>query len=171
MYYEKFMNNIYTSSGWASDSSFSSSQGCLKGNWHTQPQEGGVVLFNHNGELVVDGGDECRHLLVIGSTGTGKSRLVILPSLVYSLHAKAQRSFVIFDVKGELEAHSANVARVNGYNILNINFRSPPMGITGILSSGQIRCMPRVPLRIAKKLGSFSKTSLPACSTTVEQIR
>lgn len=128
MYYEKFMNNIYTSSGWASDSSFSSSQGCLKGNWHTQSQDGGVVLFNHNGELVVDGGDECRHLLVIGSTGTGKSRLVILPSLVYSLHAKAQRSFVIFDVKGELEAHSANVARVNGYNILNINFRSPSNG-------------------------------------------
>ena len=121
MYYEKFMNNIYTSSGWASDSSFASAQGCLHGKWNAQPKEGGVVLFNHDGDLIVDGGDECRHVLIIGATGTGKSRLIIMPSLVYSLRAKEQRSFVVFDVKGELKAATMNAARENNYNMLNIN--------------------------------------------------
>lgn len=128
MYYEKFMNNIYTSSGWASDSSFASAQGCLHGKWNAQPKEGGVILFNHNGDLIVDGGDECRHVLIIGATGTGKSRLIIMPSLVYSLRAKEQRSFVVFDVKGELKAATMNTARENNYSILNINFRAPTEG-------------------------------------------
>lgn len=128
MYYEKFMNNIYTSSGWASDSTFASVQAYLRGKWNTQHTEGGVILFNHGGDLIVDGGDECRHVLIIGTTGTGKSRLIIMPSLVYSLHAKEQRSFVVFDVKGKLKAATMNAARENNYSILNINFCAPVEG-------------------------------------------
>lgn len=128
MYYEKFMNNIYTSSGWASDAAFASAQGCLRGKWNVQPEEGGVILFNHNGDLIVDGGEECRHVLIVGATGTGKSRLVIMPSLIYSLQARERRSFVVFDVKGELKAATINAARKNNYNILNINFRVPAEG-------------------------------------------
>lgn len=128
MYYEKFMNHCYTSSGWASDAMFASTQGCLHGKWSRQPEDGGVILFNHNDELIVDGGDECRHVLIIGATGTGKSRLIIMPSLVYSLRAKKQRSFVVFDVKGELKTATINAARENNYNILNINFRTPTEG-------------------------------------------
>ena len=128
MYYEKYMNRVYTSSGWASDADFADSMGCLTGSWEKRPEEGGVVLFNRDGELIVDGGDECRHVLVIGATGTGKSRLIIMPSLIYSLMARVRRSFVVFDVKGELRAATENTARENGYNILNINFRDPVDG-------------------------------------------
>lgn len=128
MYIEKFINHCPMNSGWASDSAFASTQGCLRGKWNTQPEEGGVILFNKNGELIVDGGDECRHVLIIGATGTGKSRLIIMPSLVYSLRAKRQRSFVVFDVKGELKTATIEAARENNYNILNINFRTPTAG-------------------------------------------
>ena len=128
MYCEKFMNTICTHSGWASDAAFASTQGCLRGNWNTIPQEGGVILYNHDGKLVVDGGDECRHLLIIGATGTGKSRLIILPSLIYSLRARKRRSFVVFDVKGELKEATLQIARDNHYNILDVNFRDPSLG-------------------------------------------
>ena len=46
MYYEKYMNRVYTSSGWASDADFADSMGCLTGSWEKRPEEGGVVLFN-----------------------------------------------------------------------------------------------------------------------------
>ncbi len=104
MYYEKYLNYLYTSSGWASDKDFENQPGCLSGCWNRPHAEGGVILSNHDRRLIVDGGDECRHVLVIGATGTGKSRLIIMPSLLYSLSAKNRRSFVVFDVKGELEA-------------------------------------------------------------------
>lgn len=125
MYYEKFMNNVCTSSGWASDKDLATSRGCLKGNWHDRPKEGGVVLYNHSGEVVVDGGDDCRHVLVIGATGTGKSRLIILPSLLYSLQARTKRSFIVFDVKGELEEATTRTATKYGYRVQKIDFRSP----------------------------------------------
>lgn len=128
MYYEKFMNNVYTSSGWATDEDFSLSQGALKGNWNLCPDDGGVALFNHEGEIVTDGGDECRHVLIIGATGTGKSRLIIMPSLLYSLRAKNKRSFVVFDVKGELRRATLSAANEYGYTIMNIDFRNPSYG-------------------------------------------
>lgn len=128
MYFEKFMNHVYTGSGWASDARFAAAPGCLSGKWNAQPEQGGVVLFNHGGDLIVDGGDECRHVLIIGATGTGKSRLVIMPSLLYSLRAREQRSFVVFDVKGELRAATIDAAREHNYAILNIDFRTPSGG-------------------------------------------
>lgn len=128
MYYEKFMNRVHKSSGWASDEDFAASQGCLRGLWGSRPQEGGVVLYSQDGEVIVDGGDECRHVLVIGATGTGKSRLIIMPSLLYSLRAQEKRSFVVFDVKGELRAATERVAADNGFTIRSINFRDPSDG-------------------------------------------
>ena len=128
MYCEKFMNRVHKSSGWASDEAFAASQGCLRGQWKTRPQEGGVVLYSQDGKVIVDGGDECRHVLVIGATGTGKSRLIIMPSLLYSLRAKNKRSFVVFDVKGELRTATEHVAAANGFAIRSINFRDPSDG-------------------------------------------
>ena len=129
MYIEKYLNCLHTSSGWASDEEFSRAPGCLEGRWDQIPAQGGVVLANGNGRVVVDGGDECRHVLVIGATGTGKSRLIILPSLLYSLRARERRSFVVFDVKGELERATADLAAREGYKRVRIDFRDPEKGV------------------------------------------
>ena len=128
MYFEKFLNYPYTSSGWSSDREFENQPGCLSGCWNRVHEEGGVILSNHDRRLIVDGGDECRHVLVIGATGTGKSRLIIMPSLLYSLSAKNRRSFVVFDVKGELEAETSAMARSKGYRLQKIDFREPEKG-------------------------------------------
>ena len=128
MYYEKYLNNLCASSGWASDGAFAASPGCVCGQWGRPHEDGGVVLANHDGRVVVDGGGECRHVLVIGATGTGKSRLIIMPSLLYSLAAKNRRSYVVFDVKGELEAETADAARRGGYALHRIDFRTPDHG-------------------------------------------
>lgn len=128
MYYEKYMNRVPHSSGWASDEEIAGSRGCLRGRWDQPHDEGGVVLFNRLGDLVVDGGPECRHVLIIGATGTGKSRLIILPSLLYSLYARNRRSLVVFDVKGELRRATVEAARKNGYRVLDINFYDPAAG-------------------------------------------
>lgn len=128
MYYEKYLNKVPASSGWASDEEIARSSGCLKGRWDLPHDEGGVVLYDHDGELVVDGGPECRHVLIIGATGTGKSRLIIMPSLLYSLYARNRRSLVVFDVKGELRRATVEAAQKNGYRVLDINFYDPAAG-------------------------------------------
>lgn len=128
MFYEKYLNRVPRSSGWASDKDFSDSRGCLKGRWDLPHEEGGVVQYNHDGDLVVDGGPECRHVLIIGATGTGKSRLVIMPSLLYSIYAHNRRSLVVFDVKGELRKATVEAAEKNGYRVMDINFYDPTAG-------------------------------------------
>lgn len=128
MYLEKYLNGVYTTSGWAEDEDLSSSRGIVKGRWDEKPEEGGVVLYNRNGTLLADGGDECRHVMIVGATGTGKSRLIVMPSLICSLNAKHRRSLVVFDVKGELREATDDIARRNGYKTMNINFRDPASG-------------------------------------------
>lgn len=128
MYYEKYLSDVPLSSGWATDSDFAGSKGCIKGRWDTPHTEGGVVLYNHNGDLVVDGGQESRHVLCVGATGTGKSRLVILPSLLYSLDAANRRSLIVYDVKGELRQMTEERAKKNKYKIVSIDFRNPMTG-------------------------------------------
>ncbi len=128
MYYEKYLNRLHTSSGWASDADLTGMPGCVQGAWDDAREEGGVILLNHGGRVLADGGDECRHVLVIGATGTGKSRLIIIPSLLYSLSARSKRSYVVFDVKGELEAATSDLARKCGYTIRRVDFRDPEKG-------------------------------------------
>ncbi len=81
MYYERYLSGFSACSGWASDEEIASSAGALPATWD-RPEEAGVVLYSQNGRLVLDGGSECRHVLIIGATGTGKSRLLIIPSLL-----------------------------------------------------------------------------------------
>ena len=58
--------------------------------------------------------------LIIGGTGTGKSSVVIIPSL-YSMCG----SFVIHDPSGELFAKSAGFLKHKGYDIKVLNFANP----------------------------------------------
>ena len=44
-----------------------------------------------------------KHGLVIGSTGSGKTQNIILPSIVYNLSAQDHPSLVVTDPKGAIE--------------------------------------------------------------------
>ena len=84
----------------------------------------GAVLINDGKNMWVD--DSENHTLVIGATGSGKTKSVVDP-LVYSL-AKAKESMIITDPKGEIYKEHSNMLRNRGYDIIVLNFREPQHG-------------------------------------------
>ena len=66
------------------------------------------------------------HCFVIGDSGCGKTRRVILPTI--RLLAKAGESMVLSDPKGELFRMTANSLREKGYTVQVLNFRNPCRG-------------------------------------------
>lgn len=66
------------------------------------------------------------HCFVIGDSGCGKSRRVILPTI--RLLAKTGESMVISDPKGELYRTTSESLRKKGYDVLVLNFRNPARG-------------------------------------------
>ena len=77
-----------------------------------------------NNEMWVDNGEY--HTLVIGSSGSGKSRCVVKPMV--NLLAKKGESMIITDPKGELYVASANKLKELGYKVIVLNFRDPLKG-------------------------------------------
>lgn len=66
------------------------------------------------------------HCFVIGETGSGKTRRVILPSI--RLLAKSGESMVVSDPKGELYRYTADALKKRGYDVKVLNFRKPRCG-------------------------------------------
>lgn len=77
-----------------------------------------------NGRLFVDGSDA--HTLLIGATGSKKSRLVVMPT-IRTLAATGE-SMVICDPKGELHRRTAGYLEQSGYIVHAINLREPEKG-------------------------------------------
>jgi type IV secretion system protein VirD4 len=61
-----------------------------------------------------------QNALVIGGTGTGKSSVVLIPSLY-----RMKSSFVVHDPSGELFSKSSGYLKQEGYNIKLLNFANP----------------------------------------------
>lgn len=85
---------------------------------------GGVPLINNGKEIWVDDGEY--HNLVIGSTGAGKTQILVQPMV--KILAKNNESMIISDPKGEIYENNANELRERGYNIVLLNFRDPQRG-------------------------------------------
>ena len=89
-------------------------------------QLGGVPLgqVNNGEEIIVDSSDA--HTLIIGSTGSKKSRLVVMPTI--HILGKAGESMIVSDPKAEIYGRTANVLLNEGYKIEVINLRNPSYG-------------------------------------------
>lgn len=84
----------------------------------------GVVLTKINAnEKTMATTQEEYHTFVIGETGCGKTRRIILPTI--RLMAKSHRSMIITDPKGEIYKKTANALKAHGYQINVLNFRDP----------------------------------------------
>ncbi len=67
-----------------------------------------------------------QHALIIGDTGCGKTRRLIIPSI--KLIGKTGESMVISDPKGELYKKTAGALKKKGYEIRALNLRNPRNG-------------------------------------------
>ena len=84
----------------------------------------GVALINNGREMWVD--DSEYHNLVIGSTGSGKTQIVVLP--LVKILAKHGESMIITDPKGEIYRSNGVMLKEKGYNVIVLNFRDPDLG-------------------------------------------
>lgn len=87
-------------------------------------QFGGIPVGTFNGNVLVDSSDS--HSLIIGSTGSKKSRLVIMPTV--KILADAGESMIISDPKAEIYERTAGYLDKHGYLVNVINLRTPLEG-------------------------------------------
>lgn len=92
------------------------------------PKNGGLVIGmeKRGGSEFIKfiGGDF--HSMVLGTTGSGKSRRVILQTIWMQI--MSGRSIVCSDVKGELYYYTSDYAKSMGHEVLTLDFRSPQKG-------------------------------------------
>lgn len=87
---------------------------------HVEIDVGGSPLF-YDGDTAYIPSDEA-HTLIVGATGSRKTRCVIAPTI--KLLAKAGESIVVTDPKGELLDFSFTDLKTYGYDIHVLDFRS-----------------------------------------------
>ena len=63
------------------------------------------------------------HSIAVSTSGSGKTRCVIMPSVLQN--AKAENSMIITDIKGEIHKELGNYLRLQGYNVIVIDFDDP----------------------------------------------
>ena len=70
--------------------------------------------------------DDDTHVLLIGTTRSGKSRRVIMPTIWHL--ANAGESMIVCDLKKELQPITKKYLRSKGYNIITLDLRTPSAG-------------------------------------------
>jgi type IV secretion system protein VirD4 len=115
-----FKDQRMTNSYWTLESEIKSS--LYKVNFDDDIQRyGGMPLFAEAGAVFIDPTDT--HSLIIGSTGSKKTRLMGMPALC--LYARAGESFIATDPKAELYERTLPILKERGYRIFIFNLRDP----------------------------------------------
>lgn len=85
-------------------------------------QSGGVITnFERNGNLEkIYYIDDNLHTILIGSSGSGKSRSILIPTI--TMLGLASENMLISDVKGELYLYTAPKLKELGYNVIALDF-------------------------------------------------
>lgn len=105
---------------WAEDEEIQKS--LTKINISDEQYEGcGVPLISNGYTAYVDASDS--HTLILGSTGSKKSRLLIMPAMCSI--ARGGESVICTDPKGELYQKTSGLFQKEGYKILVLNLRDP----------------------------------------------
>ncbi len=122
--YEKYLPlQIRQQSRWAEEDEILCSEGAKTINIHDTFTKAGIPLTSDSRYLCVDTSDG--HSLIYGSSGSKKTRLLILPTVNVLL--RAGESLIITDPKGEIYERTSGLAQKNGYRTLALNFRDMNM--------------------------------------------
>lgn len=87
-------------------------------------QNGGIPLGTLLDSVLVDSSDS--HSMILGATGSKKSRLLVMPSV--RILADAGESMIISDPKSEIYERTSGYLKQKGYEISVINLRDPSLG-------------------------------------------
>lgn len=97
--------------------------------WDVKNCAGVPVDYDRNKNSVyVDGSDS--HTLLIGATGSKKSRLIVMPTV--RILAADNENMIVCDPKGEIYWRTSKFLKQNGYQIHIINLREPQKVMAGI---------------------------------------
>ncbi|MCQ2795665.1 MAG: type IV secretory system conjugative DNA transfer family protein, partial [Bacilli bacterium] len=80
--------------------------------------------FTKKGEYYFHAGNNL-HNLVVGTTGTGKTKFLLIPTILMMAKSKNKPSLVIIDVKGEILEKTHSTITSNGYEAHILDLRSP----------------------------------------------
>lgn len=85
-------------------------------------KSGGIITnFERNGNIEkIYYVDDNLHTILIGSSGSGKSRSILIPTI--TMLGLASENMLISDVKGELYLYTAPKLRELGYNVIALDF-------------------------------------------------
>jgi type IV secretion system protein VirD4 len=87
-----------------------------------EAKKGGLILAVNENKKEVYMETENTHKLIIGATRSGKSRKIIMPSIIET--AKSGESLLLTDPKGELFENTAKILKEKyGYEVIKIDFR------------------------------------------------
>lgn len=93
-------------------------------NKESKIEKSGVPMMYDDNNLYIK--DDEAHTMVIGSTGSGKTQSTLLPQL--RLAIKAEESFIVHDVKGEIREVLSGELKKQNYNTVVINLDNPKLG-------------------------------------------
>lgn len=111
------------------DSRWAKTEEIIKRCAFVNPKEGiiegaGIPIITDSQSTYVDNSEA--HTLIIGSTGSGKTRKIILPQINFLRLNK--ESIIVTDPKGELFESTSGAFHADGYRVVVLNFRDPLSG-------------------------------------------
>ena len=102
--------------------------GSINTTWAQLPNvnKTGIVFQNslRNGKYNISMKDEY-HAMVIGATASGKSHLMVIPTIRILGHSGEKPDMVISDPKGELYQLTSNILKEEGYRVYKYDLRDP----------------------------------------------
>ncbi|MBE6827356.1 MAG: hypothetical protein E7514_01915 [Ruminococcaceae bacterium] len=84
---------------------------------------GGLPIFSDGNRINVLTGDT--HGIIMGGTGSKKTRSIAYPFIFNIASAKNKQSMVVHDTKGNVPEYTYNFLRSQGYEVYIINWRNP----------------------------------------------
>ena len=123
----KEMDLAYNSQ-WLKPEDFPKKHGLITATWAQLPsiKNTGVVFRNtlEGGKYHIGMKDEY-HCLIIGTTGSGKTSMCLVPTIRILGHTGEKPHMVISDPKGELFTKTSRVLEDEGYRIICLDLRDP----------------------------------------------
>ena len=118
------MQDKKISSRWATDEEVVANDSIKVVTRDAKESVAGIPVGSNGKNILVD--TSSMHTLVIGSTGSGKTQSITLPSINTMINNN--ESMVVLDAEGEILSTVGTKLEENNYNIITINFNDPKYG-------------------------------------------